>query len=47
MRILSFITDPPVVKKILGHLDSYLEGPGTDSARGPPGLELEPSVLVS
>ena len=47
MRILSFITDPPVVKKILGHLDGYLEGPGTDSARGPPGLELEPSVLVS
>ncbi len=43
MRVLSFITEPPVVKKILGHL----ERTGSDPARAPPRLELEPEALVS
>ncbi len=43
MRVLSFITEPPVVRKILEHLHRTGSGP----ARAPPGLELEPEALVS
>jgi hypothetical protein len=43
MRILSFITDPGVVRRILEHLQSN----STDPARGPPRLEAEPAALVS
>ena len=43
MRVLSFITEPPVVRKILEHLHRI----GSDQARAPPGLELEPEALVS
>ena len=43
MRILSFITEPPVVRKILEHLQRTR----TDPARGPPGVEAEPAALVS
>ena len=43
MRVLSFITEPPVVRKILEHLHRI----GCDPARAPPGLELEPEALVS
>jgi hypothetical protein len=43
MRILSFLTDPPVVHKILGHLESTsAEGP-----RGPPRVGPEPSAFAS
>jgi len=38
MRILSFITEPPVVKKILEHLKRA----GTGPARAPPRLEAAP-----
>ena len=43
MRVLSFITEPPIVRKILEHLHRT----GSDPARAPPGLELEPESLVS
>jgi len=43
MRVLSFITEPRVVRKILEHLERI----GSDPARAPPGLELEPEALVS
>jgi len=43
MRVLSFITEPPVVRKLREHLKRT----GTDPARAPPGLELEPEALVS
>jgi len=38
MRILSFITEPPVVRKILEHLHSA----SSDPARGPPSLDAVP-----
>ena len=43
MRVLSFITEPPVVRKILEHLKRIERDP----ARAPPGLEFEPEALVS
>ena len=43
MRILSFLTEPPVIRKILEHLDSA----GREAARAPPGLDLEPHALAS
>ncbi len=43
MRVISFITEPPVVRKILEHLQSTR----TDPARGPPCVEVEPAALVS
>ena len=43
MRVLSFITEPPVVRKIL----EYLHRTGSDPARAPPSPELEPEALVS
>jgi hypothetical protein len=43
MRLLSFITEPPVVRKILGHL----ERAGRDPARAPPGVAAAPEALVS
>ena len=43
MRILSFITDPRVVRKILEHLQSN----SIDPARGPPRPEAEHAALVS
>lgn len=42
MRILSFITDPPVGRNILRHL--YAQG--VDPARGPP-PPAQPLALVS
>ena len=35
MRVLSFITEPPVVRKILEHLQRTRSGP----TRSPPGLD--------
>ena len=43
MRILSFLTDPPVVNKILEHLQSG----GSEAVRAPPRPELEPQALAS
>ena len=45
MRILAFLTDPPVVRAILLHLDLPHRPPPLSPARGPPQIELlaEPS----
>jgi hypothetical protein len=43
MRILSFLTDPPVVRKILRHLESQ----SSERQRGPPRVGPEPSALAS
>jgi hypothetical protein len=40
MRILAFITDPPVVQGILLHLDLPHRPPPLAPARGPPQAEL-------
>jgi len=42
MRVVSFITEPPVVRKILEHLKRT----GSDPARAPPRLEAAPEALV-
>lgn len=36
MRILAFLTDPPVVRSILVHLDLPHRPPPVSPARGPP-----------
>ena len=41
MRLVSFITEPPVIKKILEHL----ERTGSEAARAPPRLEADPEAL--
>ena len=43
MRVLSFLTEPPVIRKILDHLQSS----GTEAARAPPRVDLEPQALAS
>ena len=43
MRILSFLTDPPVVRQILRHLESQ----GVERPRGPPRVGPESSALAS
>jgi hypothetical protein len=43
MRILSFLTDPPVVRQILRHLESQ----SAERPRGPPRVGPEPSALAS
>jgi len=43
MRVVSFLTEPPVVRKILEHLKRT----GSDPARAPPRLEDPPEALVS
>ena len=43
MRILSFLTDPPVVRRILRHLEST----SAESPRGPPRTGPGPSALAS
>ncbi len=43
MRILSFLTDPTVVGKILRHLEST----SSERPRGPPRVGPEPSALAS
>ncbi len=43
MRILSFLTDPPVVRKILRHLASQ----SAERPRGPPRVAPGPSALAS
>ena len=43
MRIISFITDPPAVKKILDHLDSK----GRSRGRDPPSAKSSRQVLAS
>ncbi len=43
MRVLSFITEPPVASKILEHLKRT----GSDPARAPPRPEFEPEALAS
>lgn len=43
MRILSFLTDPPVVRQILRHLGN----PSSKRPRGPPRVGPEPSALAS
>ena len=40
MRIVSFLTDPPVVRQILEHLDLPVRAPPLAPARGPPQHEL-------
>ena len=40
MRILAFLTDPPVVSAILLHLDLPHKPPPLSPARGPPQSEL-------
>ena len=40
MRIVSFLTDPPVVRQILEHLDLPIRPPILAPARGPPQHEL-------
>ena len=41
MKVVSFITDPPVVKKILVHLELSYDPPVISQARGPPQLEFD------
>lgn len=36
MRILAFLTDPPIVSAILLHLELHHEPPPISPARGPP-----------
>jgi hypothetical protein len=45
MRILAFLTDPPVVRSILVHLDLPHRPPPVSPARGPPqgDFPLDPS----
>ena len=43
MRILSFLTEPPVIRKILDHR----ENSSSEAARAPPRLGLEPQALAS
>ena len=43
MRLVSFITEAPVVRKILAHLKRT----GSDPARAPPRLDAIPEALVS
>ena len=43
MRVVSFITEPPVVRKIIEHLQRT----GSHPARAPPRLEDAPEALVS
>ena len=43
MRVLSFVTEPPAIRKILVQLKST----GGEAARAPPRLEFEPEALVS
>ena len=43
MRLVSFITEPPVVRKILEHLKRT----GSEVTRAPPRLEAAPEALVS
>ena len=43
MRILSFLTEPPVVRKVLAHLESS----SSEAPRAPPRPELEPAALAS
>jgi hypothetical protein len=40
MRIVSFLTDPPVVRQILEHLDLPVRPPPLAPARGPPQHQL-------
>ena len=40
MRIVSFLTDPPVVRQILEHLDLPVRAPPLAPARGPPQHDL-------
>ena len=40
MRILAFLTDPPVVSAILLHLELPHRPPPLSPARGPPQIEL-------
>jgi hypothetical protein len=43
MRILSLLTEPPVVRKVLEHLRRA----GSEAPRAPPRPELEPKALAS
>jgi hypothetical protein len=45
MRILAFLTDPPVVSAILLHLDLPHKPPPLSPARGPPQSDLLPGLL--
>jgi hypothetical protein len=40
MRILAFLTDPPVVRSMLEHLDLPHRPPPVTAARGPPQADL-------
>ena len=40
MRILAFLTDPPVVRAILLHLDLPHRPPTLSPARGPPQIDF-------
>jgi hypothetical protein len=39
--VIAFITDPPVVQRILAHLDLPTTPPPIAPARGPPQTELD------
>ena len=45
MRILAFLTDPPVVSAILLHLDLPHKPPPLSPARGPPQSDLLTGLL--
>ena len=45
MRVLAFLTDPPVVSAILLHLDLPHKPPPLSPARGPPQGDLHPGLL--
>ena len=51
MRVLAFLTDPPVVRSILVHLDLPYRPPPVAPARGPPQgdflLDQSPAVDLS
>ena len=41
MKIIAFILEPPVIERILTHIDEPVEPPRILPARGPPQAELD------
>jgi hypothetical protein len=47
MRIITFILDPPVIARILTHIDEPTEAPAVRPARSPPQAEMEFDQVAS
>ena len=41
MRIIAFVLDPPVIERILGHIDEPTTPPAVRPARSPPQAEMD------